>query len=105
MAIFDKEAQIKSLKETIKETSESLEAMEMHKEQYRKCFDELCAKEQELRRSEEQMEAMQINQEMAVLELKELVQMSKNENKRKSDALIETAQKLQSVDTELMLLR
>jgi hypothetical protein len=45
MAIFDKEAQIKSLKETIKETSESLEAMEMHKEQYRKCFDELCAKE------------------------------------------------------------
>ena len=94
MAIFEKEQQIKQIKETLRDTSESLEAMEGHKEQYRKCFDELCAKEAELRKSEEQMDAMQASQEFAVTELKELVKLSKDENKRKSDALNEMAEKL-----------
>lgn len=51
----------------------NLQALEGHKEQYRKCFDELCLKEAALRKSEAQMEAMQTQQEMVCGELRELV--------------------------------
>lgn len=47
--------------------------MEGHKEQYRKCFDELCVKEAALRKAESQMEAMQAQQELVCGELRELV--------------------------------
>ena len=79
--------------------------IEEQKEQYRQCFDQLCAKEAMLRKTEEQMTHQNEQHEQTVSELRDLVKATKEDNKRTSAQQEADMARFEEQEVELKQLR